>query len=255
MSHKLYYITIGIIQTLLVSSSVLNLCYVDSTEQTLGNQFLLYSMLGLSGVFFIGDLVYMMIYYKKQHLQYIIHHILYLVIASFNVANTSFRFMRYIFGTVLISEVSGIILDIEAVYKLHLNPNADPLEFTDMNMPLAVYIKTVFFIVFLLVRYIVIPYFVAQIAMEKWTTYEYTMFIINTVSYVLMHVFWLYKIVMYIARKYMRKKGGNGKKRVAVVSRSEPLRISIPKTEGNFDAIEKIQTDDLVVSVASFSSA
>jgi hypothetical protein len=230
MSKKLYFISIAIMQSLLVGLGVLNLSYLDYTEQTIGNSFLLYCMIALSGVFFIADLMYMIIDYKKQYIQYIAHHILYLVLAVLSVSNTSFRFMRYIFGTVLISEASGIILDIEAIYKLHKNPDADPLEYTDTKSSFLVYTKVVFLVVFLLIRYILIPYLIIQIAQQPWTSYEYSVFGINTVAYVAMHAFWLYKIIGYALRKFKKK----------------PVISNAPDVKSKPDTVKD---DDIVITV------
>jgi len=201
MSLKTYYVLLTITHSLLVGLSAVNLYNVDYVEQTFANVFLLYSMLGVSAVYFIGDLIYMIVSYKKPYKQFIIHHILYLVMLTLDAFNTSFRFMRYVFSTTLISEASSIFLDLEALYKIYKNPNADPMEMTKSTTKVNVLLKALFFTTFLSMRYVYIPYLIYSIMIDDWQSHEYIIFAINVPAYAVMHIFWFYKLVLYFGRK------------------------------------------------------
>jgi hypothetical protein len=201
MFLKQYYGSLFIAQTLMVLLGATNLYYIENVEPTILNKGLLYSMLSVVATYFIGDLLYMITFYNKQYKSYIIHHILFATISYLTLIHTGFQFTRYMFSIAMLSESSSVILDIEALYKLYKNPNADPMKYAETGTKFLVFTKALFFVVFLSVRYGLVPYLTVQMLSMDWSVNEYRMIVVNSATYGVMHIFWFYKLVMYVIKK------------------------------------------------------
>lgn len=151
--------------------------------------------------YFILDLYYMYSYYIKKYDEYILHHKLFLFCAFITLTSGNISFIRFVLTICAITEVSSIILDIDGLYKLRRNPSIIPLYNNDEKDMILIYIKIIFLMVFLSIRYFVNGYYIYILFSLPWSIYEITILMINISCYAIMHIFWFYKIIIYLKNK------------------------------------------------------
>jgi hypothetical protein len=190
--------------SMMIGTGVLNLKQADNTEPTFQNYFILNSMIYSSILHFVSDLYHLLANFTKRNIQYIVHHVVFLSAIICTLLTNNIHFIRNTMSISMLTEISGVVLDIDALYKVYLNPESDPREYSENKTVASKIIKIIFLSTFVVVRYIIAPFLVFKYYMKTTlNSYEKKVFFSTMSLYSLMHAFWFYKICGYVA-KYIK---------------------------------------------------
>jgi len=200
ITYLQYYYFLLFSHTIIFISGFYNTYFYNIIYETDQSIFILYSMITSLIVYFVLDLYYMYKNYMNKYDEFIIHHSSFLLSMIFILFSNNYKFMRLLLSICAMTELSSIILDIEGLYKLKKNPHILPMFQTDDKNIFLIYLKILFLILFITVRYITNAYYIYICFITPWTLYEQIVLYMCILAYLLMHIFWLYKIVKYIRK-------------------------------------------------------
>lgn len=205
MIYTLYSL---IMHAMMSGIGILNYKQIENTEPTFDNYFLLHSLTHTTIFYFVSDMCFNVVNFSRRNIQYIVHHIVFLSATTATILTKNIQFVRATIGIAMFTEISGILLDIDALYKLYLNPDAITAHYAENKTLMSKVIKVVFIGTFFVVRYIIAPFLVIKYYMaHTLTKYERSVFFTSMTLYTAMHGFWFYKITGYV-RKFLQLERG-----------------------------------------------